>query len=176
MQNRDPEPAAAGIDWATSGFAAAARNIQVFAEEIAHISRVSFTQNAKLIDELSHARDIGDIVTIQTKFMTGMFDTFNDQVRAMMSRMTDLPAGIGKEAEDLAQVGVEAAHSAAAVAQNATRTAVDMARATQASTDSAIAASRDIARAGVGAAQAAAERAGNAFKAPPSAFAGEPEA
>jgi energy-coupling factor transporter transmembrane protein EcfT len=112
MDNRSSQPAAAGIDWTAGGFAKATRNFQAFAEEIAQISSASFAQSAKLIDELKSARDIGDIVAIQTKFMTGMFETFNEQVRAMMFRMSDFSTGMGKSVEDLTQAGVEAAHEA----------------------------------------------------------------
>ena len=99
MEDRDSKPALAGIDFAATGFSAALRNLQVFTEEIGRVSRTSFAQNSKLIDELSSARDVGDFVAIQTKFMTGMFETFNEHVRLMMSHMTDLPLGMAFPAE-----------------------------------------------------------------------------
>jgi hypothetical protein len=119
MENRDSGPAPAGIDFTATGFSATVRNLQVFAEEIGRVSRTSFEQNAKLIDDLSTAREVGDIVAIQMKFMTGMLDTFNEQVRLMMSRMGNFPLGASNLAEgftwpyaDLAQAVEKAAGSA----------------------------------------------------------------
>jgi hypothetical protein len=105
MQNRDSESSPAGIDLGTTGFSTAARNIQAFAEEIGRVSRTSFEQNAKLIDDLRSARDIEDIFAIQTKFMTGLFETFNEHVRMMMSHMAELPGGTGKSAQNFSATG-----------------------------------------------------------------------
>ncbi|HKH80649.1 MAG TPA: phasin family protein [Methylovirgula sp.] len=124
METRNSEPAAAGIDLAASGLAAAARNLQVFTEEIGRISRLSFAQNAKLIDELSAARDIGDIVAIQTKFMTGMFETFHEQVRLMMSRLADHAAGMTDLAAKLSETGVDTVESAEQAASAAGQAAM----------------------------------------------------
>ena len=99
MENQDSGPAPAGIDVTTSSFSAAVQNLQVFAEEIGRVSRTSFEQNAKLIDDLSTAREVGDIVAIQMKFMTGMLDTFNEQIQLMMSRMANFPLGAPHLAE-----------------------------------------------------------------------------
>jgi hypothetical protein len=99
MENRDSEPGPAGIDLAATGFSTAARNIQAFAEEFGRVSRTSFAQNTKLIDDLRSARDIEDVFAIQTKFMTDMFEAFNEHVRLMMSHMADVPAGMPKSAE-----------------------------------------------------------------------------
>jgi hypothetical protein len=114
MDNRDPKttPAAAGIDWAASGYSAAAKSLQVLAEEIAHISASSFEQNAKLIDDLRSARSVEDVFSIQTKFMAGMFETFNEHVRVMGSRMADLRNGVTEAGGNAAQAGVDAAQSA----------------------------------------------------------------
>lgn len=98
MQNQDPEPAIAGIDL-TNSFSAALRNFHSVAEEIGRISRSSFAQNAKLIDDLSAARDMSDVVAIQTKFVTGMFETFNEQVRLLMSQMAEIPGNVSPRAE-----------------------------------------------------------------------------
>ncbi len=126
MENRDSEPAAAGIDMTATGFSAAVKNLQVFAEEIGRVSRSSFVQNAKLIDDLSTAREVGDIVAIQTKFMTGMIETFNEHVRLMMSRMANFPLGAANLAEsfsepraDLAQTAEKAAEQAGPVTSDA---------------------------------------------------------
>ena len=112
MENRNSEPAAAGIDAAATGFSAAVRNLQVFAEEIGRVSRSSFEQNAKLIDDLSTAREVGDIVAIQTKFMTGMIATFNEHVRVMMSRMANIPLSAGPFAESFTEPCAELAKTA----------------------------------------------------------------
>ncbi len=88
MENRNSD--AAGID---VGFSAAVRNFHAFAEEVGRVSRISFEQNAELIDALGAARDVGDIVAIQTKFMTGVFEAFNEQFKLMMSHMAEFPAG-----------------------------------------------------------------------------------
>lgn len=112
MENRQSEPAAAGSEWAASGFATALRNLQVFAEEFGRMSQFSFSQNAKLIDELGSARDVGEIVAIQTKFMAGMIETFNEQVRLIMSHMADLHIGMSGSPETLREaepVGAAAA-------------------------------------------------------------------
>jgi hypothetical protein len=126
MENRDSGPAPAGIDFTAAGFSAAVRNLQVFAEEIGRVSRSSFEQNAKLIDDLSAAREVGDIVAIQTKFMTGMIETFNEQVRLMMSRMANFPLGAANLGEsftwaraDLARTAEKAVEPAAATTSEA---------------------------------------------------------
>lgn len=59
MENRNSD--AAGID---AGFSAAVRSFHAFAEEVGRVSRASFAQNARLVDELGAARDIGDIIAI----------------------------------------------------------------------------------------------------------------
>jgi hypothetical protein len=97
MQGRDSD--AAGPD---AGFSATVRNFHAFAEEVGRVSRTSFAQNAKLMDELGSARDIGDILAIQTKFVTGMSDTFNKQFQSMLSHMAELPAGFAATVENTA--------------------------------------------------------------------------
>lgn len=119
MENRDSEPAAAGIDVTATGFSAAVRNLQVLAEQFDRVSRTSFAQNAKLIDDLTAARDIGDIVAIQTKFMTEMFETFNEHVRLMMSRMADFPVGGANLAEGFTEPGADLAQTAEQAAEQA---------------------------------------------------------
>lgn len=121
MENRDSGPAPAGVDLTATGFSAAVQNLQVFAEEIGRVSRTSFEQNAKLIDDLSTAREVGDIVAIQMKFMTGMLDTFNEQIRLIMSRMANFPLGAPNLATDftwpiadLARTSEETAKTASA--------------------------------------------------------------
>jgi hypothetical protein len=109
MENRDSEPGAAGVDVTANDFSAVMQNFQVVAEEIGRISRTSFEQNAKLIEELSGARDMGDVVAIQKKFMTGMFEAFNENVRLMMSRMAHVPAGMTEFAETWHETGADLA-------------------------------------------------------------------
>jgi hypothetical protein len=109
MENRDSEPGIAGVDVTANDFSAVIQNFQVFTEEINRISRTSFEQNAKLIEELSGARDMGDIVAIQKKFMTGMFEAFNENVRLMMSRMAHVPAGMTEFAETWHETGTDLA-------------------------------------------------------------------
>jgi hypothetical protein len=120
MEDRDSKPASAGIDFAATGFSAALRNLQVFTEEIGRVSRTSFAQNSKLIDELSGARDVGDFVAIQTRFMTGMFETFNEQVRLMMSHMADLPLGMAFPAEVLSGAAADSVQRAKSAVEEAT--------------------------------------------------------
>jgi hypothetical protein len=86
MENRDSGPPK--IDVAT-GFSAAAQSFQAFADEIDRISQLSFAQNAKLIQDLTNARDIGDLLAIQTKFAAGLFETFQEQFKLLMSRMAE---------------------------------------------------------------------------------------
>lgn len=86
MENRDSGPAK--IDVAT-GFSAAVQSFQAFADEIGRISQLSFAQNAKLIEDLTNARDIGDLLAIQTKFAAGSFETFQEQFKLLMSRMAE---------------------------------------------------------------------------------------
>jgi hypothetical protein len=125
MENRDSGPAPAGIDLTASGLSAAVQNLQVFAEEIGRASLTSFEQNAKLIDDLSTAREVGDIVAIQMKFMTGMLDTFNKQIRLMMSRMANFPLGAPNLAADFAWPIADFARTAEKAAKPALSTASD---------------------------------------------------
>ena len=105
MDNQDSQRSTA--DWTATGFAAIVRNMQTFTDEISRLSRVSFAQNAKLIDELSAARDMSDLVAIQAKFMTGVFERFNEQFR-LMAQMVEVPG-----AADLASYLPQAANGGA---------------------------------------------------------------
>jgi hypothetical protein len=125
MENRDSGPAPAGIDLTATGLSAAVQNLQVFAEEIGRASLTSFEQNAKLIDDLSTAREVGDIVAIQIKFMTGMLDTFNEQIRLMMSRMANFPLGAPNLAADFTWPIADLARTAEKAAKPAVSTASD---------------------------------------------------
>lgn len=86
MENRD----SGGID-VTAGFAAAVRNFHAFAAEIGRLSHRSFAQNAELAENLIAARDIGDIVAIQTRFVAGLFETFQEQLKLLTAWLVELP-------------------------------------------------------------------------------------
>jgi hypothetical protein len=96
MEIREPRSKSvpAASDWSTSGYSVAAKSLQLLAEDITNISAANFERNAKLIDDLRGARSVEDLVLIQTKFMAGMFEAFNDHVRLMGLRMAELRTGI----------------------------------------------------------------------------------
>jgi hypothetical protein len=90
-RSKSPNPA---LDWSTNSYSVAAKSLQLLAEDITNISAANFERNAKLIDDLRSARTVEDLVSIQTKFMAGMFEAFNDHVRLMGSRMAELRTGL----------------------------------------------------------------------------------
>ncbi len=114
MEIWDPKaaPTVAGLDWASGGYQTAAKSLQVLAEEIANISSATFERNTKLVDDLRGARSIEDILSIQTKFMAGMFETFNEHVQLMGKRMADLRNGMSETGGEVVKAGVDHAHSA----------------------------------------------------------------
>ncbi len=120
MENRDSD--SAGID---AGFSAAVRNFHAFAEGMGRVSRTSFAQNAKLMDELGAARGIGDVVAIQMKFATGMLETINEQFQFMLSHMAELPAGFAASAPVPLAQGTENTAAPAAPAGDAAASAAE---------------------------------------------------
>ena len=110
MEIREPrsKAASAALDWSAGGYSVAAKSLQLLAEDISNISAANFERNAKLIDDLRGARTVEDLVSIQTKFMAGMFEAFNDHVRLMGSRMAELRNGI-VDAGQSAPAGSDAA-------------------------------------------------------------------
>jgi hypothetical protein len=95
MEIREPRKSSnPALDWSTSSYSVAAKSLQSLAEDITNISAANFERNAKLIDDLRGARTVEDLVSIQTKFMAGMFEAFNDHVRLMGSRMAELRTGL----------------------------------------------------------------------------------
>lgn len=100
MEIREPRTNSpnSSLDWSTSGYSAAAKSLQLLAEDVTNIAAANFERNAKLIDDLRGARTVEDLVSIQTKFMAGMFETFNDHVRLMGARMAELRNGLGHTA------------------------------------------------------------------------------
>lgn len=100
MEIREPrsKPAIPALDWSTSSYSTAAKSLQLLAEDITNISAANFERNAKLIDDLRNARSVEDFVSIQTKFMAGMVEAFNDNVRLMGTRMAELRTGLADNA------------------------------------------------------------------------------
>ena len=96
MEIREPRSKTASslLDWSTGSCSVATRSLQLLAEDISNVSAANFERNAKLIDDLRNARTVEDLVSIQTKFMAGMFEAFNDHVRLMGSRMAELRNGV----------------------------------------------------------------------------------
>jgi hypothetical protein len=86
MENRD----SGGVD-ATAGFTAAARNFHAFAAEVGRLSHRSFARNAELVENLIAARDVSDIVAIQTRFVAGLFETFQEQLQLLTAWLAELP-------------------------------------------------------------------------------------
>lgn len=78
------------LDWSVGGYSVAAKTLQGLAEDIKALSAANFERNIKLVEDLRGARTIEDLVSIQTKFMAGMFEAFNENVRLMGARLSDL--------------------------------------------------------------------------------------
>ena len=160
MEIREPrsKSASAVLDWSAGGYSAAAKSLQLLAEDISNISAANFERNAKLIDDLRNARTVEDLVSIQTKFMAGMFEAFNEHVRLMGSRMADLRSGV-----------VDATHSAPAslaghVASEAGHGLNQAIEATNVATLANLKASQDITRSAFEAAEKAADTIRNAAR------------
>lgn len=159
MEIREPRSKSANpaLDWSASSYSTAAKSLQLLAEDITNISAANFERNARLIDDLRNVRSVEDLVSIQTKFMAGMFEAFNDNIRLMGTRMAELRTGL-----------VDNSNSAAAAA-NGAATPTDglsqMMTATNTATLANIKAGQEFTRSAFEAAEKAADTMRSAFSA-----------
>jgi hypothetical protein len=142
------------LDWSAGGYSVAAKTLQGLAEDIKALSAANFERNVKLVEDLRGARTIEDLVSIQTKFMAGMFEAFNENVRLMGSRLADLRNGIAESG----QSPPVASPPPAEAASPPPATHLDQAiAATNVATLASLKASQDITRSAFEAAEKAAE-------------------
>ncbi|HTJ02658.1 MAG TPA: phasin family protein [Methylovirgula sp.] len=109
-------PLTAQLAFAGGDFPAAAENMRRLACEIAGMSVLSLEQARSLIEDMRDARQMDDLVAIQAKYVTAMFQTFADGSRRMSSLLADLPRDMTQASRDMLEASVQAAQNVADVA------------------------------------------------------------
>ncbi|MGO9006743.1 MAG: phasin family protein [Beijerinckiaceae bacterium] len=104
---------------AASGFSAASKTMKVFVDELAQITQKNFTQTTKIIEELQAARNIGDLLSIQSKFVQETFEAFNERLHRMSALMAELPNEFAQAGQGMAEAGAEVAKEAVQQAADA---------------------------------------------------------
>jgi len=104
--------------WPTPGFgsagvSAASKTLQVFIEELSQLTQKNLEQTTKVMEDLRGARNMGDLLSIQSKFVQQTFDAFNERLRRMSVLMAELPAEFAQVQKNMAEAGNEAAQNAA---------------------------------------------------------------
>jgi hypothetical protein len=162
MEIREPKSKAApaALDWSAAGYSVAAKSLQMLAEEIGQISAANFQRNTKLLEDLRSARTVEDLVSIQTKFMAAMFETFNDHVRLMGSRLSELRNDIVDAGSNVSAVAPAPTAPAAPAPDAGINQAIE---ATNVAALANIKASQEITRSAFQAAEKAADTIRNAF-------------
>jgi hypothetical protein len=96
----DPKWPKPDMSAAASGYSAASKTMQVFIDELGQITQKNFQQTTKIIEELQAVRDIGDLLSLQSKFVQETFEVFNARLHRMSALMAELPAEIAQAAPD----------------------------------------------------------------------------
>lgn len=109
---------ASGLSWGAGDFPAAAENMRWLAGEIAEMSLTSLEQAKRLIEDVRDARHMDDLMAIQAKYMTALFETFAERSRRLGLFLAELPQEMTQASCDMVEASVEAAQDAAEVAAN----------------------------------------------------------
>jgi hypothetical protein len=111
----DPKRPTPDLSVAAGGLPTASKALQVFVEELARITQQNFEQTTQIMEDLKSARDIGDLLAIQTKFVQETFETFSERLHRMSALMADLPTEFTQIGKDVAYAGAKVAQDAASV-------------------------------------------------------------
>ncbi len=106
------------LSWAAGDFSTAAENMRRLAGEIAEMSLTSLEQAKRLIEDVRDARDMDDLMAIQAKYMTALFEAFAERSCRLSSFFAELPREVTQASCDMVEASVEAAQDAAEVAAN----------------------------------------------------------
>ncbi len=104
---------------AAGGFSAASKTMQVFIDELTQITQKNFAQTTKIVEELQAARSIGDLLSIQSRFVQETFEAFNERLHRMSALMAEMPAELAQAGKDIADAGAEVATEAVQEAADA---------------------------------------------------------
>lgn len=116
MVEPDRNFAASNMSWAAGDFPAAAENMRRLAGEIAEMSLTSLDQAKRLIEEVRDARDMDELMAIQAKYMTTLFESFAERSRRISTFLAEVPREMTQAGQDMVEAGVEAAKEAAEIA------------------------------------------------------------
>lgn len=109
-------PLTAQLAFVGGDFPAAAENMRRLAGEIAGMSALSLEQARSLIEDMRDARQMDDLIAIQAKYVTTMFQTFADSSRRIGSLLADLPRDMTQASRDMVEASMQAAQNVADVA------------------------------------------------------------
>lgn len=112
-------PLTSQIAFAGGDFPAATQNIRRLAEEIAGLSANSLERTRSLIEHMRDAQQMDELVAIQSKFVTAMFQSFTEGSRRISSLLADWPRDVTQAGCDMFEAGVEAAQNVADVTATA---------------------------------------------------------
>lgn len=111
---------APGLGAAATGVTAASKTMQVFIDELSQLTQKNFEQTTKVMEDLRNARSMGDLLSIQSKFVQDTFEGFNERLRRMSTLMAQLPTEFAQAGQQAMQETQEAMSKSIASVTNKT--------------------------------------------------------
>jgi phasin family protein len=94
------EYAGSTVEGAMSAINTTSKNMQAIASEMLEISKQSFAHTTQALEKLRQARDVDEVVAIQTNFVKEAFEHAAQHARKFSELMTAFPAQITKTYQD----------------------------------------------------------------------------